>query len=255
MPRFKLTIEYDGAPFVGWQRQANGMSVQQALEEAVFAMTGETVVVHGAGRTDAGVHARGQVAHIDLTRDWPTDKIRDAVNALIRPHPVSVISTEKTGEDFEARFSATRRHYLYVIDNRRAPPALDRSHVWHVPRRLDAEAMHAAAQALVGRHDFTTFRAAECQANSPVRTLDVLDVVRTGDRIEVRTNAQSYLHNQVRSLVGSLEQVGSGKWSAADLRAALDARDRARCGTVAPPHGLYLMQVDYGGRRQALTSP
>ncbi len=245
MPRYKLTIEYDGSPFVGWQRQANGMSVQQALEEAVFAMSGETIVVHGAGRTDAGVHARGQVAHIDLTRDWRTDKIRDALNALIRPHPVSVIAAEAVGSEFEARFSAIRRHYLYIIDNRRAPPALDRNHVWHVARGLDAQAMHAAAQRLTGKHDFTTFRAAECQANSPVRTLDVLDVARKGDRIEIYTNAQSYLHNQVRSLVGSLEHVGSGKWSADDLRAALDARDRARCGTVAPPHGLYLMQVDY----------
>lgn len=245
MPRYKLTIEYDGGPFVGWQRQANGMSVQQALEAAIFAMSGETLVVHGAGRTDAGVHARGQVAHIDLKREWRTDRLRDAINALIRPHPVSVISAETAPQDFEARFSAIRRHYLYVIDNRRAPPALDRHHVWHVPRALDAQAMHEAAQALIGKHDFTTFRAAECQANSPVRTLDVLDVARKGDRIEVYTNAQSYLHNQVRSLVGSLEQVGSGKWRAADLRAALDARDRSRCGTVAPPHGLYLTQVDY----------
>lgn len=245
MPRYKLTIEYDGAPFVGWQRQANGISVQQALEEAIFAMTGEKRVVHGAGRTDAGVHARGQVAHIDLVREWRTDKIRDALNALIRPHPVAVIDVEPVPDTFEARFSAIRRHYLYVIDNRRAPPALDRHHVWHVARPLDAHAMHEAAQTLVGRHDFTTFRAAECQANSPVRTLDVLDVARRGDRIEVYTNARSYLHNQVRSLVGSLHHVGCGKWSAADLRAALDARDRARCGTVAPPHGLYLMQVDY----------
>lgn len=245
MPRYKLTIEYDGTSFVGWQRQANGMSVQQALEEAILAMSGETIVVHGAGRTDAGVHARGQVAHIDLSRDWRTDKIRDAMNALIRPHSVSVIAAQAVDAAFEARFSAVRRHYLYIIDNRRAPPALDRDHVWHVARRLDADAMQEAAQRLIGKHDFTTFRAAECQANSPVRTLDVLDVTRSGDRIEVRTNARSYLHNQVRSLVGSLEHVGSGKWSAGDLRDALDARDRARCGVVAPPHGLYLMQVDY----------
>ncbi len=245
MPRYKLTIEYDGAPFVGWQRQTNGMSVQQALEEAAFAFTGESIVVHGAGRTDAGVHARGQVAHVDLSRNWTPNKIREAMNARIRPHPVSIIDVEQVAGDFEARFSATRRHYLYIIDNRRAPPALDRHHVWHVPRKLDDEAMQAAAQLLVGKHDFTTFRASECQANSPVRTLDVLNVTRKGDRIEVYTNAQSYLHSQVRSLVGSLEQVGSGRWTADDLRAALEARDRARCGTVAPPQGLYLMQVDY----------
>jgi tRNA pseudouridine38-40 synthase len=245
VPRYKLTIEYDGAPFVGWQRQTNGMSVQQALEEAVFAFTGESIVVHGAGRTDAGVHARGQVAHVDLSRNWTPNKIREAMNARIRPHPVSIIEVEEVAGDFEARFSATRRHYLYLIDNRRAPPALDRHHVWHVPRNLDSDAMHAAAQLLVGKHNFTTFRAAECQANSPVRTLDVLNVTRKGDRIEVYTNAQSYLHSQVRSLVGSLEQVGSGRWTAEDLRAALEARDRARCGTVAPPQGLYLMQVDY----------
>ena len=245
MPRYKLTIEYDGAPFVGWQRQTNGYSVQQALEEAVFAMSGETLVVHGAGRTDAGVHARGQVAHIDLSRDWKLHKIHGAMNAHLKPHPVSVISVEEAAADFEARFSAVRRHYLYIIDNRRAPPALDRAHVWHVARKIDADAMHAAAQTLIGKHDFTTFRAAECQAKSPLRTLDVLDVSREGDRVYVRTNAQSYLHNQVRSLVGSLEHVGSGKWTAADLRAALDAKDRARCGVVAPPQGLYLMQVDY----------
>lgn len=245
MPRYKLTIEYDGAPFVGWQRQANGMSVQQALEEAALAMSGETVVVHGAGRTDAGVHARGQVAHIDLNREWRIDKIRDAMNAHLKPNPVSVISAESVGGDFEARFSATKRHYLYVIDNRRAPPAIDRGHVWHVARKLDADAMHEAAQALVGRHDFSTFRAAECQANSPIRTLELLDVRRSGDRIEIRASALSFLHHQVRSITGSLEHVGSGKWRVEDMRAALEARDRARCGMVAPPQGLYLMQVDY----------
>ncbi len=245
MPRYKLTIEYDGAPFVGWQRQTNGYSVQQALEEAVHAMTAETVSVQGAGRTDAGVHARGQVAHIDLARDWPLIKISGALNHHLKPHPVSVLNVEKVGPEFEARFSAIRRHYLYVIDNRRAPPALDRGHVWHVARRIDAEAMHEAAQLLIGKHDFSTFRAAECQANSPVRTLDVLTVARSGDRVEIRTSAQSFLHHQVRSLAGSLEHVGSGKWSGDDLRAVLDARDRARCGVVAPARGLYLMQVDY----------
>ena len=245
MPRYKLTIEYDGGPFAGWQRQNNGYTVQQALEDAVFLMSGERITVHGAGRTDAGVHARGQAAHIDLIRVWDLEKIRGALNQHLKPHPVSVLNVEPAAADFEARFSALRRHYLYIIDNRRAPPALDRNRVWHVARKIDAEAMHAAAQLLVGRHDFTTFRAAECQANSPVRTLDALDVTRAGDHVEVRTNAQSYLHNQVRSLVGSLEHVGSGRWSAIDLRAALEARDRARCGVVAPARGLYLMQVDY----------
>ena len=245
MPRYKLTIEYDGGPFSGWQRQANAMSVQQALEEAVFAMSGEPRVVHGAGRTDAGVHARGQVAHVDLAKTWRTDKVRDAMNAHLRPHPVSILQAEAVADNFEARFSATKRHYLYIIDNRRAPPALERGQVWHVPRRLDAEAMHEAAQILTGRHDFSTFRAAECQANSPVRTLDVLTVSRTGERIEIRASALSFLHHQVRSITGSLEHVGSGKWTKDDLAAALEARDRARCGMVAPPDGLYLMSVEY----------
>ncbi|MBM3607673.1 MAG: tRNA pseudouridine(38-40) synthase TruA [Alphaproteobacteria bacterium] len=245
MQRYKLTIEYDGAPFAGWQRQANAMSVQQALEKAVFAMSGETRVVHGAGRTDAGVHARGQVAHIDLEKIWRVDKIRDAMNAHLRPHPVSVLHAEAVGGDFDARFSARKRHYLYVIDNRRAPPALERGKVWHVARALDDRAMHEAAQLLTGRHDFSTFRAAECQANSPLRTLDVLDVTRNGERIEIRASALSFLHHQVRSITGSLEHVGSGKWTRDDLAAALAAKDRARCGMVAPPDGLYLMKVEY----------
>lgn len=245
MPRFALTIEYDGSPFVGWQRQANGVSVQQRLEEAVFALEGERRVVHGAGRTDAGVHALGQVAHVDLTRDWRDDRLRDALNAHLRPDPVAVLATRRVDETFEARFSAIRRHYRYLIDNRRAPLTLQLGRAWHVKRSLDAEAMHAAAQALVGRHDFTTFRAAECQANSPLRTLERLDVRRNGDLIEIVTCARSFLHNQVRSMAGSLEHVGSGKWSADDLRAALEARERARCGQVAPPHGLYLVAVDY----------
>jgi len=245
MPRFKLTLEYDGTPFVGWQRQAEGLSVQGVLEEAVFAFTGERPGVRGAGRTDAGVHATGQVAHLDLSRDWPADRIRDALNAHLRPHPVAVLLAERVADDFDARFSAIGRRYRYLVLDRRAPPALDRHRVWHVPRRLDAEAMHAAAQGLLGRHDFTTFRAAACQAKSPVRTLDVLDVRRDGDRIVVEAAARSFLHNQVRSLVGSLVQVGEGRWSAAELRAALDARDRARCGPVAPPDGLCLTGVVY----------
>lgn len=245
MPRYALTIEYDGAPFVGWQRQANGLSVQQRLEEAVAAINGARAVVHGAGRTDAGVHALGQVAHVDLARTWRPDRLRDALNAHLRPDPIAVISAREVDGRFEARFSAIRRHYLYVIDNRRAPLALDAGRAWHVKRALDAEAMHEAAQALVGRHDFTTFRCSECQANSPLRTLERLDVRRNGERIEIVTAARSFLHNQVRSMAGSLEHVGSGKWRVADLADALAAKDRARCGQVAPPHGLYLVAVDY----------
>ena len=245
MPRYKLTIEYDGGPFVGWQRQANGYSVQQALEEAVTAMSGETRVVHGAGRTDAGVHAFGQVAHIDLAKDWRADTVRDAMNAHLRGKPAIVLFCEQVSEDFDARFSAVKRHYLYVILNRRSPPAIDRGRVWRVARALDAEAMHAAGQLLTGRHDFTTFRASECQARSPVKTLDVLDVTRSGERIEIRAAARSFLHHQIRSITGSLEHVGSGKWTKEDLRAALEAKDRTRCGAVAPPQGLYLVGVEY----------
>lgn len=245
MPRFSLTVEYDGGPFVGWQRQANGVAVQQRLEEAVAALEGERRVVHGAGRTDAGVHALGQVAHVDLTRDWREDRLRDALNAHLRPDPIAVLAIKRVDETFEARFSAIRRHYRYVIDNRRAPLTLRLGRAWHVKRPLDAEAMHVAAQALVGHYDFTTFRAAECQAASPLRTLEKLDVRRDGELIEIVACARSFLHHQVRSMAGSLEHVGSGKWSADDLRAALEAKDRSRCGQVAPPHGLYFVAVDY----------
>jgi tRNA pseudouridine38-40 synthase len=245
MPRYALTIEYDGGPFVGWQRQANGVSVQQRLEQAALAINGEPCVVHGAGRTDAGVHALGQVAHVDLVREWREDRLRDALNAHLRPDPIAVLSTRAVDETFSARFSAVRRRYRYVIDNRRAPLALHAGRAWHVKRPLDAGAMHAAAQALVGRHDFTTFRASECQANSPLRTLEQLDARRDGDTIEIVASARSFLHNQVRSMAGSLEHVGCGKWTADDLRVALEAKDRARCGQVAPPHGLYLVGVDY----------
>lgn len=245
MPRYALTIEYDGGPFVGWQRQANGLSVQQRLEEAVAAINGARAIVHGAGRTDAGVHALGQVAHIDMARVWRADKLRDALNAHLKPTPVAVIAARAVDGEFEARFSAIRRHYRYIIDNRRAPLALTLGRAWHVKWPLDAEAMHAAAQHLVGRHDFTTFRASECQANSPVRTLERLDVRRIGARIEIEVSARSFLHNQVRSMAGSLEHVGSGKWQAEDLADALTAKDRTRCGQVAPPQGLYLVAVDY----------
>ena len=246
MPRYKLTVEYDGGPFVGWQRQKNGVSVQEALEAAVAAFCGETVVVGGAGRTDAGVHALGQVAHIDLAKDWPSDTVRDAINAHLRPHPVAVLSAEGVSDDFDARFSATARHYLYRIVNRRAPLTVDRGRAWQVAKPLDAERMHQAAQHLVGLHDFTTFRSSECQAKSPVKTLDVLGVVRSGEVIEIRASARSFMHNQVRSMAGSLAEVGTGRWSPDDMKAALEACDRTRCGPVAPPDGLFLMAVDYG---------
>ena len=245
MPRYKLTIEYDGTPFSGWQWQDHAPSVQGALVDALAAFCGHAVKVNGAGRTDAGVHALGQVAHVDLEKDWRVDQVRDALNAHLRPHPVAVLSAEKVADGFDARFSARKRHYLYRIANRRSDLALDRSRAWRVPRRLDVDAMHAAAQRLVGNHDFTTFRSTECQAKSPVKTLDQLDVSRAGDDVQVRTSARSFLHNQVRSMVGALVLAGDGKWSADDLSAALAARNRTACAPVAPPDGLYLVKVDY----------
>lgn len=245
MPRFKLTIEYDGTPYVGWQIQDNGPSIQGALTEAIFAFTGERVAVQGAGRTDAGVHALGQVAHVDLAKDWDVDNVRDALNFHLRPQPIAALKAERVADDFDARFSATRRHYLYRIANRRADLTLDQNRAWRVPRPLDAAAMHAAAQNLIGKHDFTTFRSTECQAASPVKTLDRLDVARDGDALRVTASARSFLQHQVRSMVGSLVHVGEGKWRDADLVAALQARDRAACGQVAPPHGLYLVRVEY----------
>jgi tRNA pseudouridine38-40 synthase len=245
MPRYKLTIEYDGRPFVGWQIQENGLSVQGVLTAAITAFSGEPVTVQGAGRTDAGVHALCQVAHVDLARARDTETVRDAINAHLRPHPAAVLAAEAVADDFEARFSAIKRHYTYRIVNRRADLALDAGRAWRAPRPLDDRAMHAAAQRLVGRHDFTTFRAAECQAKSPVKTLDRLDVERRGDEVRVHAAARSFLHTQVRSMVGSLVQVGDGRWSAADLAAALAARDRKACGPLAPPDGLYLVGVDY----------
>jgi tRNA pseudouridine38-40 synthase len=245
MPRYKLTIEYDGTPFVGWQVQDNGVSVQGVLAEAVLAFTGERAVVGGAGRTDAGVHALGQIAHVDLAKDWPADTVRDALNAHLRPHPIAVLLAERVADDFDARFSAIKRHYRYRIVNRRADLALEALRAWRIPRPLDAAAMQDAAQKLVGRHDFTTFRSTECQAKSPVKTLDRLDVARDGDEVRITAIARSFLHNQVRSMVGSLVHVGEGKWSADDLAAALAARDRTACGQVAPPQGLYLVRVEY----------
>jgi tRNA pseudouridine38-40 synthase len=245
MPRYKLTIEYDGAPFVGWQVQDNGPSVQGVLTAAVAAFCGERVHVQGAGRTDAGVHALGQVAHLDLAKAWDADTVRDAVNAQLRPHPVAVLAAEPAADDFDARFSALNRHYVYRIVNRRADLTLEAGRAWRAPRPLDAAAMQAAAQRLLGRHDFTTFRAAECQAKSPVKTLDRFDVERQGDELRIHASARSFLHRQVRSMVGSLVEVGEGRWSADDLARALAARDRTACGPVAPPQGLYLVRVDY----------
>jgi tRNA pseudouridine38-40 synthase len=245
MPRYKLLIEYDGAPFVGWQVQERGLSVQGVLTDAIESFCGERVKVQGAGRTDAGVHALGQVAHIDLAQDWPADTVRDALTAKLRPHPVAVLAAEPIPEAFDARFSARKRHYLYRIVNRRADLTLERGRAWRLPRPLDDVAMARAARCLVGRHDFTTFRDTECQAKSPVKTLDQLDVVRAGDEVRVITSARSFLHTQVRSMVGALVYVGDGRWTEADLVSARDARQRAACARVAPPEGLYLVKVDY----------
>jgi tRNA pseudouridine38-40 synthase len=245
MPRYKMTIEYDGAPFAGWQSQANAPTVQHAMEDALFRLNDARPVVHAAGRTDAGVHAKGQVAHVDLGRDWDTRILRNAINAHLRPHPISVLAVEAVTDDFHARFKAIRRFYLYRLANRPAPLTLERGKAWWIPVALDHASMHEAAQALVGKHDFTTFRAAECQAQSPVKTLERIDVTRAGDMIDITVEARSFLHHQVRSMVGSLKLVGEGKWPIGEVKAALLARDRTRCGPVAPPTGLYLMRVDY----------
>jgi tRNA pseudouridine38-40 synthase len=245
MHRYMLTLEYDGTSFVGWQMQENGPSVQSCLIEAVKAFSGEDVIPRGAGRTDAGVHALGQVSHFDLAKDWEPDKVRDALNAQLRPDPISVLNCERAAEDFDARFSAKARHYLYRIVDRRAPLALERNRAWGVFRPLDAEAMHEAARTLIGNHDFTTFRSTECQAPSPVKTLDRLEISRHGEVIRIEVSARSFLHNQVRSMVGSLKLVGDGRWTERDLKQALEARDRNACGPVAPPCGLYLVKVDY----------
>jgi len=245
MARYKLTIEYDGTPFCGWQRQLGQPSVQQALEEAIARFCGETVTTQAAGRTDTGVHALGQVAHFDLEKNWDPFRVGEALNYHLKPDPVAVLSVEEVGEDFEARFSAKARHYEYRILNRRARVALDWHRVWHVVQPLDADAMHEAAQFALGQHDFSTFRAAECQAKSPVKTLDRLDVRREADSVVISAGARSFLHHQVRSLVGSLKLVGEGKWRPRDFKAALDAAERSRCGALAPPDGLYLVKVDY----------
>jgi len=247
MPRYRLDIEYDGSGYAGWQWQAGQPSVQAALEQAFRDFCGENVRLNGAGRTDAGVHATGQVAHVDLGKDWPADTVRDAVNAHLQlaKETVTILRASQVSAEFDARFSAIGRHYLYRIVNRRAPLTLERKKAWWVPKDLDAAAMHEAAQTLVGKHDFTTFRSTQCQSLSPLKTLDRLDVTRSGDVIEIRAAARSFLHNQVRSMVGSLKRVGEGGWTTADVKAALEARDRTRCGQVAPPDGLYLVKVDY----------
>jgi len=245
MRRIKLTIEYDGGPYVGWQHQDNGPSVQEAIETAIKDFCGESPRLFTAGRTDAGVHALGQVAHFDIDADFPVDTIRDALNQHLRPQPISILNAEEVDEEFHARFAAKRRHYLYRLIARRAPLALEKERAWQVFRPLDVAAMHEAAQGLLGRHDFTTFRATQCQADSPLRTLDEIHVFESGDEVHVTVTAKSFLHNQVRSMVGSLKLVGEGKWSAQELKDALDAADRTRCGPVAPAHGLYLARVDY----------
>lgn len=245
MPRFKLTIEYDGGPFVGWQRQANGLSVQETIESAVTRYCQVEATVHGSGRTDSGVHALGQVAHVDLPRDDPPAKVRDALNAHLRDHPVAILQAELVDDAFHARFSARERSYIYRILNRRAPPTLNKGRVWWVGTTLDAEAMHAAGQLLVGRHDFSTFRAKECQARSPVKTLDELTVTREGEEVRLYVRARSFLHHQVRNFAGTLKLVGEGKWTADDLARALEARDRAAGGPTAPPQGLYFLNVRY----------
>ena len=245
MPRYKLIIEYDGSPYCGWQVQENGRSVQGALEDAVKAICGESIRVHGAGRTDAGVHALAQVAHLDMPKVFPPGRLRDGLNAHLRPNPIGVLAADVVPDTFEARFSAIKRHYRYRIVNRRANLAIDAGRVWRVPKPLDAASMHEAGQRLLGKHDFTTFRDTECQAKSPEKTLDQLDVMRDGDDVVIVTSARSFLHSQVRSMVGSLVWVGEGRWSADDMQRALEARNRQACGPVAPPDGLYLVRVDY----------
>ena len=245
MPRYKITVEYDGSGFVGWQRQENGLGVQQALEEAIAGFSGETVTLFAAGRTDAGVHALGQVAHFDLQREFDADTVRDAVNFHLKPAPVAVLEAEPAKADFDARLSARQRAYLYRLCNRRAPPVLERKRAWWVATPLDEAAMADAARVLTGKHDFTTFRAVNCQAKSPDKTLDVLDVAREGDFILIRARAKSFMHHQVRNIVGTLKLVGEGKWTTEDVTAALEARDRARGGPTAPAEGLYLVKVLY----------
>ncbi len=243
--RYRLTIEYDGTPFVGWQRQTEGPSVQESVETAIFKFSGERVAVHAAGRTDAGVHALAQVAHLDLEKDAPPFRIMEAVNFHLKPNPVAILDCVPVPAEFHARYSAVERRYRYRIVNRRPPLTLDRGRAWRISYPLDAGAMHEAAQVLVGKHDFTSFRAADCQAESPVKTLDELTVSRYGDEIEVAARARSFLHHQVRNMVGTLKLVGDGKWTVRDVAKSLAARDRAEAGQTAPADGLYLVGVKY----------
>ncbi|WP_028970555.1 tRNA pseudouridine(38-40) synthase TruA [Sphingomonas sp. URHD0057] len=245
MTRWRLTIEYDGTPFMGWQRQEHGPSVQQTLEEAIHRMTGELAAVHAAGRTDAGVHALAMSAHVEIAKTLTEHRLREGLNALVRPHPVSILAVAKVADDWHARFLCIGRRYLYRILDRRAPPALDAGRVWHVAVPLDAEAMQQGAAHLIGRHDFTTFRSAQCQSDSPVKTLDRLDVRRVDEEIHVEAAARSFLHHQVRSMVGCLALVGRDQWQADDMRKALEARDRSALGFNAPPHGLYFVEAIY----------
>jgi len=247
--RFRLTVEFDGRPFMGWQRQAHGPSVQQAIEAAIEAITHEQVTLHAAGRTDAGVHALAMTAHVDIARPIDPHRLADGTNTKLRPLPVAILAVREVEDDFHARFSCIGRHYVYRIANRRAPLALEAGRAWRVPVVLHADAMNDAAQVLTGRHDFTTFRSAHCQAESPVKTLDRITVRRFGERIEIEVAARSFLHHQVRSMVGCLELVGRGKWTKADLKAALEAKDRAALGFNAPPDGLYFAGALYPGER------
>jgi tRNA pseudouridine38-40 synthase len=245
MTRWKLTIEYDGGPFMGWQRQEHGPSVQQTLEEALRRMTDEDAQFVAAGRTDAGVHALAMSAHVDVEQELTPHRLREGLNALVRPHPISVLDVERVADDWHARFSCLGRRYLYRILNRRAPAALDAGKVWHVAAPLDVAAMAQGAAFLIGRHDFTTFRSAQCQSDSPVKTLDRLDVAKIGNEIHVTAAARSFLHHQVRSMVGCLAMVGRGQWRTEQMREALDARDRSALGFNAPPHGLYFVEAVY----------
>lgn len=250
MPRYRLDIEYDGGPYKGWQSQQNGPSVQDAIERAIEKFCGQQVRIAAAGRTDTGVHATGQVAHVDLDKAWPARTVAEAINAHLVPEPVTILEARIVDDDWHARFSATGRRYLYRILHGRAAPALDRGRVWWIKKRLDVAAMAEAAATLVGRHDFTTFRDAQCQAQSPVKTLDVAEVREVGEHeVQLTFAARSFLHRQVRSMTGSLVEVGMGRWSRDDLAEALAAADRARCGVVAPAEGLYLTGVAYGDEK------
>ncbi|MCW5736164.1 MAG: tRNA pseudouridine(38-40) synthase TruA [Enhydrobacter sp.] len=255
MPRYKIIVEYDGGPFVGWQRQDTGPSIQAALEDAVFALSGERVHVQGAGRTDSGVHARGQVAHFDMAAEKRAEEVRGALTFHLRPHPVVVLAAELAPKGFHARFSATYRRYHYRILNRRSPAAMERGHVWHVPVPLEIQAMREAASVLIGTHDFNSFRSVSCQAKSSIKTLEELSVMRCGEEIHLHVGARSFLHNQVRILVGTLQMVGRGQWAISDVEAALGARDRTRAGPTAPPDGLCLMEVRYDGLSEAGGDP